>query len=119
MEVIFGPIRDRLHSGDAKTCCDDCIRVLYPGIPFSSLDGEEGCSITAMRAAFSNFPCPKCLVHHNELHKIDGTFEPRTTAQMQQVYIDAMNAPNKTEADRVRQEFGLHNTEVFLIFFVL
>jgi len=32
---------------------------------------------------------------------------------MQQVYTDAINASNKTEADKIHQAFGLHDTKVF------
>lgn len=69
---------------------------------------------SACRAAHANFPCPRCLVHKDDLNKITKVFPARTVDHMRQVYTNAMNAPNKTERERILQNYGLHQTKVFV-----
>jgi hypothetical protein len=116
MSAVFHPIRRRSQAGDAQTCGDNKVRVAHPGVPFDSVDGEEGCALTTTRAALANYPCPKCLVHHDELHNIDGCFKARTAESMKRVYDNAINAVNKTEAERILQDYGIHKTEVLIDF---
>lgn len=112
MNKVFGPLKARARSGDSVRCGDNQTWIIHPGMPFTSLDGEEGCLIRSTRAALTNYPCPKCLVHHNDLHNIDGNFELHSSESMKQVYYDAINAPNKTEAKRILKGVGIHKTEV-------
>ena len=114
MSEIFHPIRQRSQVGDAQTCGDNKVRVVHPGVPSTSVDGEEGCTLTTTHAALANYPCPKCLVHHDKLHNIDRCFEARTAESMKMVYDKAINAANKTEAERILQDYGIHKTEVLI-----
>jgi hypothetical protein len=112
--AIFASLQRPARSGEAIKCGDSQTRVLFPGIPYDSLDGEEACMFSACRAAHANFPCPRCLVHKDDLNKITKVFPARTVDHMRQVYTNAMNAPNKTERERILQNYGLHQTEVFV-----
>ncbi|KAJ7201091.1 hypothetical protein GGX14DRAFT_659051 [Mycena pura] len=112
-KIIFATLRKPAKHGEALTCGDEFQRVCYPGIPITSIDGEEACSVSACRAALANFPCPRCLVHHNDLGKICDCFTLRTTETMKQIYEDAMAAPTKTESEHILQSVGLHATENF------
>ena len=112
MKVIFEPIKQPARNGIAALCGDRIQRVLYPGIPIQALDGEEACAACGCRAALANYPCPRCLVHHNQLAEIDGQFTSRTTETMQQVYIDSQCATTKTMAEDILKKHGLHPTEV-------
>ena len=85
-------------------------------MPFDSVDGEEGCMLTTTHVALANYPCPKCLVHHDELYNIDGCFKAHTVESMKRVYDNAVNAANKTEAERILQDYGIHKTEVLIDF---
>ena len=100
------------RSGMSLRCGDQIQRVLYPGIPIEALDGEEACSACACRAALANHPCPRCLVHHNQLDLIDEQFIPRTTETMREVYRASQTASTKTAAGDILKEYGLHATEV-------
>ncbi|KIJ58811.1 hypothetical protein HYDPIDRAFT_33775 [Hydnomerulius pinastri MD-312] len=113
LQVIFGSLRHRARSGEAIKCGDDLNRVIYPGIPIESLDGEESCKTTATRAALADHPCPKCLVRHEQLHNIDETFTQRTTQSMMAVYQKAACASTKSEAESILQSHGLHGTQNF------
>lgn len=110
--VIFDPMKGASYNGMALYCGDKIKRVLYPGIPIEALDGEEACSACACRAALANYPCPRCLVHHNQLDMIDKKYPPRTTETMQRVYQDSQTAGTKTLAEDILKEFGLHATKV-------
>jgi hypothetical protein len=114
--IIFAPLLGPAKHGEALSCGDNIQRVCYPRIPVTSIDREEACSVSACRAALANFPCPRCLVHQNDLAKICKPFPLRTTETMRNVYADAMTAPTKTENERILQSAGLHATEVVHIF---
>ncbi|KAI0309540.1 hypothetical protein OF83DRAFT_1071905, partial [Amylostereum chailletii] len=96
------------------TCGDSITRVLYPGILIASLDGEEAAVFCCLRAALANYPCPKCLVHHNDLHRLVASFTSRTPDLMQQVLAHAASESSKTRADKHLQDYGVHDTEHFL-----
>lgn len=110
--MIFGSLRHLAKDGDTFTCGDSVTRVLYTGIPITSIDGEEACSVSACRAALANFPCPRCLVHKDDLHKITKSFTLRTTETMKQVYDNALSATTNTAREKILQGAGLHLTEV-------
>ncbi|KAJ7325814.1 hypothetical protein DFH08DRAFT_916907 [Mycena albidolilacea] len=94
---IGGPIR-----------CPDCfVRVFHPGILIESLDGKEAAYFNACRAALANFPCPKCLVHKSDLHRITSHFKLRTTASMKAVVIKAMKKTTKTDKEQILKSYGL------------
>jgi len=100
------------RSGLTMKCGDLKTRVLYPGVPIQALDGQEACAACACRAALANYPCPKCLVHRDDLDKIDQDFTPRTTEDMQQVYLESQLAATKTLSEEILKEYGLHATNV-------
>ena len=76
MEVMFKSLVTPARSGLTLNCGDLKTRILYPGIPIHSLDGQEACAACACRAALAKYLCPKCLVHHDDLDKIDQDFMP-------------------------------------------
>jgi hypothetical protein len=118
LEVVFIPLRSPSCSGMAITCGDNVTRVLYSGIPIETLDGEEATSAAACRAALANYPCPKCLVHHDDLHNIDQQYMPRTTKNMSQVYSDSQAASSRTAAEDILKEYGLHAVKVCMPLYI-
>ncbi|KAJ7743894.1 hypothetical protein B0H14DRAFT_3607170 [Mycena olivaceomarginata] len=67
-------------------------KVLFPRLPILSLDGEEACTGAATRASLADFPCPRCLVHHGQLHDFFSKnleFPLRTTTTMKAIYEQA------------------------------
>ncbi|KAJ7827364.1 hypothetical protein B0H14DRAFT_3720925 [Mycena olivaceomarginata] len=90
---------------------------IHPGILILSLDGKEASYFNACRAALANYPCPKCLMHHSELHCITKKFKVRTTATMKAVVDKASNALTKTEAEAILKNNVLHGIKHFLLGF--
>jgi hypothetical protein len=111
---VFSSLRQRSHSGEAMKCGDQLNRVLHPGILIESQDGEEANCFCACRASgHAKFPCPKCLVHKDQLHNITGSFEPRTSESMRSVIQRASQALSKTDKEKILQSFGLHDIQVY------
>jgi Plavaka transposase len=111
-EVIFSCLQLLARSGAPMTCGDDIVRILRTGIPIDALDGEESTWLAACRVALANFPCPRCLVHKDELHEIDKSFTPRTVENMRNVYHKSLTASSKTVAEDILRDYGLHATQV-------
>ena len=87
---------------------------MYPGILIESQDGEEASYFCACRAALANYPCPKCLVHKDELHHVSKEFSVRTSESMRAVIQEASVAPTKAKKEKKLQDHGLHDIEVWL-----
>ncbi|KAJ7651757.1 hypothetical protein B0H17DRAFT_1215217 [Mycena rosella] len=93
-KIIFGSLIQPAKHGEALTCGDNILRVCYPGIPITSIDGEEACSVSACAP-------------------VGPLSVPAVSETMKRFYEDAMAAPTKTESERIFQSVGLHATENF------
>ncbi len=69
----------------------------------------------ACRAALANYPCPKCLVPKDKLHHVSKEFPARTSESMKAVIQEASMAPTKAKKEKILQDHGLHDIEVWLI----
>ncbi|KAJ7885741.1 hypothetical protein B0H14DRAFT_3734854 [Mycena olivaceomarginata] len=114
LKVIFASLKLCSWSGEPIRCPDNFVRVFHPGILISSLDGKEAAYFNACRVALANFPCPKCLVHKSDLHKITGQFKLRTTQTMKAVVIRARRKGTKTAKEDILKSHGLHDVQHFL-----
>jgi hypothetical protein len=92
LKVIFASLQKRSSNGVPLECWDRVVRVFHPGVLISSLGGKEAAYFNACRAALANYPCAKCLVHHDELHCLTKKSEPRTMATMKAVIDEALHA---------------------------
>ncbi|THU84437.1 hypothetical protein K435DRAFT_870260 [Dendrothele bispora CBS 962.96] len=113
LEVVFESLQKPAKIGECINCADKITRVLFPGIPYAALDGEEAWAYACIRAANANFPCPRCLVPHHELDLITGAFPLRTTASMESVFWRARAAPTATEKSNILKSVGLHDVANF------
>ncbi|EIM79745.1 uncharacterized protein STEHIDRAFT_116235 [Stereum hirsutum FP-91666 SS1] len=100
--------------GEAIKCGDTEIRVAHPGIFIVSLDAEEAANFECVKHARANHPCPNCLVGKCNLHKLNSSFEVRTIQAMRAVLRRVELASTKGEAERLLQEYGLHDTKHFM-----
>ncbi|KAJ7803091.1 hypothetical protein B0H14DRAFT_2384902, partial [Mycena olivaceomarginata] len=114
LQVIFSSLKTRAWSGEPIRCPDNLVRVFHPGILIESLDGKEASYFNACRAALANFPCPKCLVHKSDLHRITREFTLRTTPTMKAVVVKAVRKTTKTEKENILKSYGLHGVQHFL-----
>ncbi|KAJ6485311.1 hypothetical protein C8R47DRAFT_1016572 [Mycena vitilis] len=112
-EVVLASLERRSRNGEALRFGDGVTRIGHPGILIESMDFEELAAWLALRNSRANHPCPKCLVHHNDLHKLSQCSEPRTTACMRRVYNEAKHLPT-TEREELLKAYGLQFFELFL-----
>jgi hypothetical protein len=106
-EVVFASLESRSRNGEAIRFGDGVTRIAYPGILVESMDFEEMAAWLAIRNSRANHPCPKCLVHHDDLHKLSADAEPRTSESMHQVFLEATNLP-ATQREELLKSYGLH-----------
>ncbi|KAJ7031237.1 hypothetical protein C8F04DRAFT_1211531 [Mycena alexandri] len=114
LRVIFSSLKDRSWSGETLECWDKLVRVFHPDIAICSLDGKEAAYFNACRAALANHPCPKCLVHKCDLHRLMETFKLCTPVTMKAAVRRATKAPTKTEREAILKKNGLHGIDHFL-----
>ena len=112
LKKVFRSLKHRSQNGEAHCCGDGINRVLYPGILIESQDAEEAAYFCGCRAASANHPCPKCLVAHEDLHKISANFEERTPQTMRTVLMQVSQAKTKAAKEKILMDNGMHNIEV-------
>ncbi|KAJ6493778.1 hypothetical protein DFH09DRAFT_1451143 [Mycena vulgaris] len=76
--LVMAPLESRSHNGEALRFGDGVVRVAYPGILIQSMDFEELAAWLAIRNSRSLHPCPKCLVHKDNLPQLT---RPRQRSQ--------------------------------------
>ena len=108
LKKIFNSLEICSQQGEAVKCGDGVHRVLFPGIPIQSVDGEEACSTCATRGASADHPCPRCLVHKHQLHEVINSSPIRTVKTMRNAYKQSLAAPTKTAAEAILKDHGLH-----------
>ncbi|KAJ7574853.1 hypothetical protein C8J56DRAFT_1064268 [Mycena floridula] len=111
--VVFASLRSRSRNGDVLKFGDGKVRVGHPGIAIESMDGEEIAHWTGVMAANANHPCPKCLVHKCDLHRLSLKSTLWTSTLMQNALKEARSAASKTDRDKILQCFGMHNIDHF------
>ncbi|KAJ7181102.1 hypothetical protein C8R46DRAFT_885957 [Mycena filopes] len=111
--VVLASLERRSRNGEALRFGDGVTRTAYPGILIESMDFEEVAAWLAIRNSRSNHPCPKCLVHHDNLHKLFERSERRTPDSMRRI-IERAAKLNTTEREELLRSYGLHNFVHFL-----
>ncbi|KAF8524069.1 hypothetical protein BU17DRAFT_63430 [Hysterangium stoloniferum] len=103
-----GNIQNGSGNGGAVLFLIMPVRVLTTGIIIQSVDGEEAASTCATRGASALHPCPRCLVHKDELTKLTKVFPLRTIQTMLDVILEARTARSKKKTEEILQDNGLH-----------
>ncbi|KAJ7153830.1 hypothetical protein C8R46DRAFT_912239 [Mycena filopes] len=111
--VVMASLEARSRNGEALRFGDGVTRVAHPGILIESMDFEEVAAWLAIRNSRSLHPCPKCLVHHNDLHKLFECSVRRTPELMKDVLRRAARL-KATEREELLKSYGLHNFKLFL-----
>ncbi|KAF8584946.1 hypothetical protein K439DRAFT_1646749 [Ramaria rubella] len=111
LRIVFKSLKGPSKRGETVKCADEIACVFFPGIPIQSLDGEEAVASCATRGASADHPCPRCLVHHDDLHKCTLQGVLRTVKVMHDVYKWAKNACTKAEVEKILRQHGLHLVE--------
>ncbi|KAJ7221503.1 hypothetical protein GGX14DRAFT_669953 [Mycena pura] len=114
LRIVFSCLNERSWNGEPINCPDSIIRVMHPCILICSLDGKEAAYFNACRAALANCPCPKCLVHKQDLHRITEAFDIRTVESMQAALRKARQRTTKTHREKILQSYGIHDIKHFM-----
>lgn len=69
------------------------------------------CVMALIRGGTGNFPCPICLVPHEELGDLTKSYPLRSTGEMKDIHNEAQFL-NMTNRDAYLKEFGLRDIEV-------
>jgi hypothetical protein len=105
-------MRHASHHGEVMNCGDSITRRNYIDILVLSLDGKAAWCYCGTRAYPANFPCPRCMVHREQLDDLLDDSLPRTTDWMRRVYEEAQTKHTKGEKDQLLRDHGLHSVEV-------
>lgn len=109
---VFASCRDRSRYGDVLRFGDDTVRVGHPGILIESLDHMEAIYWLMIRGGWANFPCPKCLVPKEQLHRLDKKFPLRTLEDTKKIQQRARDATTKGDREDILKNHGLHLVDV-------
>ncbi|KAJ6625192.1 hypothetical protein B0H10DRAFT_1783433 [Mycena sp. CBHHK59/15] len=110
---IMASLRECLHQGEALRFGGGVTQVAHPGILIESMDFEELAAWLCICNSCSNHPCPKCLVHHDDLHRLTCSYPPRTTEMMCEALSQAPTS-SRTARNDFLKGYGLHDFEHFL-----
>lgn len=109
--MVLASLGSRSRNGETLRFGDGVTRTAYPGVLIESMDFEELAAWLAIRNSRANHPCPKCLVHHQDLHKLSERSDRRTPDSMQAV-LARTKYLTATEREEVLKSYGLQNLEV-------
>ncbi|KAJ7603425.1 hypothetical protein B0H17DRAFT_1189832 [Mycena rosella] len=112
-ETVMASLQARSHRGEALRFGDGVVRVAHPGVLIESMDFEELAAWLAIRNSRSLHPCPQCLVHKDDLHRISQSYPARTVDEMATAIAQAPTT-NKTQRNDFLKTYGLHDFEHFL-----
>ncbi|THH28010.1 hypothetical protein EUX98_g6168 [Antrodiella citrinella] len=98
-------------TGYAFETAEDLIQYLYPFIAILVSDYEEQCVMALIRGVKSLYPCPICLVPHNELANLRESYPLRTAKQSQQVVEAARQMDTKAEGEELLMQYSLRDVE--------
>ncbi|KAK7001215.1 hypothetical protein R3P38DRAFT_2796233 [Favolaschia claudopus] len=104
----------RSRDGETLKFGDGVLRTAYPGILIESMDFEEIAAWLAIRNSRALHPCPQCLVHKDDLHRLSQEYPARTAVSMKRVLTDAPRGPKKAAREEYLREYGLHDFVVRL-----
>ncbi|KAJ6625202.1 hypothetical protein B0H10DRAFT_2161973 [Mycena sp. CBHHK59/15] len=106
-------LRECSHQGKALRFSDGVTQVAHPGILIESMDFEELAAWLCICNSCSNHPCPQCLVHHDDLHRLTCSYPPRTTETMCKALSQAPTS-SRTARNAFLKGYGMHDFEHFL-----
>ncbi|KAK7001214.1 hypothetical protein R3P38DRAFT_3405317 [Favolaschia claudopus] len=107
--LILSSLQQRSRDGETLKFGDGVLRTAYPGILIESMDFEEIAAWLAIRNSRALHPCPQCLVHKDDLHRLSQEYPARTAVSMKRVLTDAPRGPKKAAREEYLREYGLHD----------
>ncbi|KAG1906807.1 uncharacterized protein F5891DRAFT_1238949 [Suillus fuscotomentosus] len=100
-----------LKFGSAVKCWDDIICIFYPIILILSADYEEQSVMALIRGLMGKFPCPICLVPHDELSKTSNIYPLCTSAGAKALRVQAQESTTLEAREQILSSKSLRDVD--------
>ncbi|KAG1838862.1 hypothetical protein DFJ58DRAFT_718667 [Suillus subalutaceus] len=107
---ILSPLASKSSTGQWFECLDSIQRWFFPSILILSADYEQ-CVMSLTRGIKSLWPCPVCLVPHDNLLDALKTYPRRTSDQLQNILQVARGKQTAEERDDTLKQYGLRDVQ--------
>ncbi|KAG1730131.1 uncharacterized protein EDB91DRAFT_1239146 [Suillus paluster] len=97
--------------GSAIKCWDNVIRVFYPIVLILSADYKEQAVMALIRGLMGKFPCPICLVPHNELSNTLNVYPLRTSVDTKALCARAQESTTLQAREQILSSQSLRNVD--------
>ncbi|KAG1886896.1 uncharacterized protein F5891DRAFT_1200395 [Suillus fuscotomentosus] len=108
---ILSPLVSKSSTGQWFECLDSIQRWFFPSILILSADYEEQCVMSLTRGIKSLWPCPVCLVPHDNLLDALKTYPRQTSDQSQNILQVAWGKQTAEERDDTLKQYGLRDVQ--------
>ncbi|KAG2150890.1 hypothetical protein DEU56DRAFT_908528 [Suillus clintonianus] len=109
LSKILSSLASKSHTGQWFECLDNIQRWFFPIILILSADYEEQCVMSLIRGIKCLWPCPVCLVPHDQLLNTLKCYPCWTSAQLQEVLKAARDEATAEEKEEKLKEYGLRD----------
>ncbi|KAG1888651.1 hypothetical protein F4604DRAFT_1889529 [Suillus subluteus] len=108
---ILSPLASKSSTGHWFECLNSIQRWFFPCILILSANYEEQCVMALTRGIKSLWPCPVCLVPHDNLLDTLKTYACRTSTQSQDILQAAWDKGTAEERDNLLKQYGLRDVQ--------
>ncbi|KAG2750897.1 hypothetical protein P692DRAFT_201839120 [Suillus brevipes Sb2] len=108
---ILSPLASKSSTGQWFECLDSIQHWFFPSILILSADYEVQCVMSLTRGIKSLWPCPVCLVPHDDLLDALKTYPRRTSDQSQNILQVARGKQTAEERDDTLKQYGLRDVQ--------
>ncbi|KAN0137278.1 hypothetical protein V8E53_004723 [Lactarius tabidus] len=105
--IIIKSIVEHLKTGCWLECSNGVQRWIFPFVTILSADYEEQTVMALTWGTTSKFPCPVCLVKHEELSNITKIWPHRTSAHSYEIVLQARGLPCPKDSEALLAEYSL------------
>ncbi|KAI6099252.1 hypothetical protein EV401DRAFT_2061862 [Pisolithus croceorrhizus] len=104
---ILGTIEKELGMGCWVKCWDGLACHFFPVVLILSTDYEEQAVMALVHGIKSNFPCPMCLVPHDDISKFPAQCELHTSVEVIKVLQEAQSQETTEKREQILMQQGL------------
>ncbi|KAG1861504.1 hypothetical protein DFJ58DRAFT_715418 [Suillus subalutaceus] len=108
---ILSPLASKSSTGHWFECIDSIQHWFFPCILILSANYEEQCVMALTRGIKSLWPCPVCLIPHDNLLDTLKTYACRTSTQSQDILQAAQDKGTAEERDNLLKQYGLRDVQ--------
>ncbi|KAG1738384.1 uncharacterized protein EDB91DRAFT_1237752 [Suillus paluster] len=106
---ILSSLATKSNMGQWFECLDRVQRWFFPLILILSSDFEEQSTMSLTRGVRALWPCPVCLVPHDELSDTSHCYPRRTSCDLQAILATARVKDTAEEREETLKDYGLHD----------